>query len=143
MKWGRRIFWFYAKQARAWVRGLREGRKPTTEAQRFIEANAAFWAGVEEGAPGDGSSGYLLVRLERHTLIEMINRLGSDVFAARKCRTLEDIKKYPLKMEPQYAELIFGAKRKALLALADEYLERRFGQQLNHPALDVAFGSEV
>ena len=74
--------------------------------------------------------------------IEVLNRLGSHMFAAKKCRSLRDIGEYPLRMDPQYASVVLGKGRSDFLKLAAEYLEQRFSQQISHPALDVAFSMQ-
>ncbi len=86
------------------------------------------------GLQGATFSRYLLLNK-----IEVINRIGSHQILLKKYRTLKDVGIYPVKPELKYFNVMMDKDDGTILRLAEEYLERRFNQEIKHPAVDLAF----
>ncbi|OGA36076.1 MAG: hypothetical protein A3G80_00995 [Betaproteobacteria bacterium RIFCSPLOWO2_12_FULL_62_13b] len=71
--------------------------------------------------------------------IEVINRIGSHQILLKKYQGLADVGTYALKPEPRYLALMLERDDGTILRKAEEYLERRFSQQVRHLAVDAAF----
>lgn len=86
------------------------------------------------GLQGAAFSRYLL-KYE----IEVISRSGSHQILLKKYHTLKDAGVYPATPELKYFNLMMDKDDGTILKLAEEYLERRFNQEIKHPATDIAF----
>jgi hypothetical protein len=74
--------------------------------------------------------------------IEVINRIGSHQILAKKYQSLMDVGTYAVKPEPHYFRLMVEGDDGRILRLAEEYIERRFSQQVDHLAVALAFNTE-
>ncbi len=71
--------------------------------------------------------------------IEVVNRIGSHQILLKKYQGLGDVGNYALKPEPRYFTMMLEKDDGTILRLAEEYLERRFNQRVEHLAVELAF----
>lgn len=71
--------------------------------------------------------------------IEVMNRIGSHQILLKKYQGLADVGTYALKPELRYFTLMLEKDDGTILRKAEEYLERRFTQRVQHLAVDAAF----
>ena len=88
------------------------------------------------GLQGATLSRYLLSRG-----IEVFWRVGSHQVLVRRYRGLQDVGIYPVKPEPGYFQLMLEGDDGTIRRRAEEYLERRFNQQVEHPTVTLAFNA--
>lgn len=88
------------------------------------------------GLHGGTLSRYLLSRG-----IEVLWRVGSHQVLIKRYRGLQDVGVYPVKPEPGYFQLMLEGDDGTIRRRAEEYLERRFSQQVKHPTVTLAFNA--
>jgi hypothetical protein len=86
-----------------------------------------------------GTEGAPLSRYFLNHGIEVIARLGGYQFVIKKYRQKQNICDYPGTPEYKYYQRAMDNNNGDFLKEAESYLESRFGQRVNHPAVDVAF----
>ena len=73
--------------------------------------------------------------------IEVLWRVGSHQVLIKRYRGLQDVGVYPVKPEPGYFRLMLEGDDGTIRRRAEEYLERRFSQQVEHPTVALAFNA--
>ncbi len=86
--------------------------------------------------------GLTMATLTRYLLtngVEVFLRGGSHELLLRRYRTVQDLHTYPLRPDPQLFTKILDGDDGTIRAKAEEHLDRRFNQKIDHPTLAMAF----
>lgn len=90
-------------------------------------------------AHNTGLEGSVFSRYLLHNGIEVLNRVGSHQILLKRNRKVSDVWFYPVMPEPRLFRLMMEKDDGTILKRAEEYLDRRFNQEIAHPAVELAF----